>query len=287
MPILLCRVILRFDSQREKEPRSAEEACSPKTTATLDKAEAALKNSQPQEAATFAEQAVKDHESEASSCHGETVQRLESRIALTLAESRVANGKLLEALIGLEAGPELVSYLGCPHSTEIGQRCAAVSKALEKEFGSLFSASPSYKIVPYEVVFDNKIVVETLSVVDNHLEDKRKWLAFSAIPTQITNKPDGSVELKVEGSDADVGGTSWRSVGKVRVDSNVYDIKKGTYSVSRLKKALLVVHLPKEDAPIVKPGEAHTILVETKDWKRQGVTWTASNAHLAKVKPAR
>jgi hypothetical protein len=189
--------------------------------------------------------------------------------------------------IALEHRPSLNPDLGCRESTGTKPRCDALAEALESEFKKGFSRFPAFGSAANDIDLGDDITVESLSVVDNGIGlDKRKWLVLDTVPTKVTSKPNGTVELKTEGKDQDVGGTSYTTVGKVEVGNDTYDIKRGNYSVSHLKKAVLNVEIPAQDGAQAGVGKRCRFIVETKNWKRAGAAWFAKNARLLWVRDA-
>jgi hypothetical protein len=262
-------------------PLRDETTCMPESTAILDKADAALASGNHSSALSQADSAVPVIERERQTCRSEAATRVVSRAALILAEARVAKGDLLEALVRLERGPLLDGDHGCRESTNRKERCNTLAKQMTDTFKA-FETIPYFRTTPYAIVLNNAITVESLQVVDNTYIG-REWFVLDVVPTKVTARKDGGLELKVEGSDQSIGGTSWSKVGNVRINGEDYTVKKGDYSVSHLKKGILIANVPAEDASIVEVGKRYKLVIQKKDWKRAGPTWTASSARIAAV----
>jgi hypothetical protein len=199
--------------------------------------------------------------------------RVRSRCVLLIGETvREASGIVESALTLSRLGVSLESTT-CGAVTP---RCSAFLKELEAALPGVVSSSRglTLRFRAYDVALGWGMCRASLNMVDNFIASERppRYFALDLFPTAMKKLPDGSVELRIDGT-AELQ-TFHRSelIGKLNVGEAVFDIKRALPDEQSVcPKASLVARLPASDvAALGEKPEFVRVLVDRTLWKPAG-----------------
>jgi hypothetical protein len=259
-----------------------------KTLALLDRADAKVAAGDAEGAKALADEAWASFEAEKATVQGAARERVRARCTLALGETTHAHAGPTEALVRLallEAGPD------CGHiGRDRTERCEAFWSTLRTEFPRVVprdSMARGFRITAHEIaLLPGDINDATMRIIDNSLElSKHKTFALRVVPSHKVTSKTGELRARVEGSADSITSTKWKTVGKVEIGNETYDVKKRAGEETfHYRKANLLFVVPASDAALVRDEHMLTILVDRKQWKRTGDTWNAGTVRILRVR---